>query len=138
MLLVQNLQSIYLLCRNMIHLRSYLKKFIFSLKLFPDYVSIRTKLCLFSLIFSFLMAPIMHATQRDAMQFTRLNFCPHFQKSSFSSGFPIFLHFHQNQFLFCFIVPLRFLPEVFPPLIYERGTIALVPKRRVNEKGCPQ
>ncbi|MCH2269925.1 MAG: hypothetical protein MK510_05170 [SAR324 cluster bacterium] len=79
-----------------------------------------------------------NATQRNATQFTRLNFCPHFQKSSFSSGFPIFLHFHQNQFLFCFIVPLRFLPEVFPPLIYERGTIALVPKRRVNEKGCPQ
>ncbi|HIA57367.1 MAG TPA: hypothetical protein EYN97_08160, partial [Candidatus Lambdaproteobacteria bacterium] len=52
----------------MIHLRSYLKKFIFSLKLFPDYVSIRTKLCLFSLIFSFLMAPIMHATQRNATQ----------------------------------------------------------------------
>jgi len=75
---------------------------------------------------------------RNATQFTRLNFCPNFQKSSFSSGFPIFLHFHQNQFLFCFIVPLRFLPEVFPPLIYERGTIALVPKRRVNEKGCPQ
>ena len=44
----------------------------------------------------------------------------------------------KKKFLFCFIVPLRFLPEVFPPLIYERGTIALVPKRRVNEKGCPQ
>ena len=79
-----------------------------------------------------------NATQRNATQFTRLNFYPHFQKSSFSSWFPIFLHFHQNQFLFCFIVPLRFLPEVFPQLIYERGTIALVPKRRVNEKGCPQ
>ena len=86
MLLVQNLQSIYLLCRNMIHLRSYLKKFIFSLKLFPDYVSIRTKLCLFSLIFPFLMAPIMHATQRNATQRDAIyapKFLPPFSKVKF-------------------------------------------------------
>ena len=111
------------------------KKIYFFLETFSRLRKHKDKIVSFQLDF-FLFDGPHHA--RNAPQFTRLNFYPHFQKSSFSSGFPIFLHFHQNQFLFCFIVPLRFLSEVFPPLIYERGTIALVPKRRVNEKGCPQ
>lgn len=111
------------------------KKIYFFLETFSRLRKHKDKIVSFQLDF-FLFDGPHHA--RNATQFTRLNFYPHFQKLSFSSGFPIFLHFHQNQFLFCFIVPLRFLPEVFPPLIYERGTIALVPKRRVNEKGCPQ
>ncbi len=116
------------------------KKIYFFLETFSRLRKHKDKIVSFQLDFFLFDGPhhARNATQRNATQFTRLNFCPHFQKSSFSSGFPIFLHFHQNQFLFCFIVPLRFLPEVFPPLIYERGTIALVPKRRVNEKGCPQ
>ena len=56
-----------------------------------------------------------NATQRNATQLTRLSFYTHFQKSNFSSVFPVFLHLHQNLFLFYFVFSLVFLPEVRPP-----------------------
>jgi threonine/homoserine/homoserine lactone efflux protein len=58
-----------------------------------------------------------NATQRNATQrnATHLSFSNPSQVASFSSVFPDFLHFHQNQLLIYFIAPLRYLHEVRPP-----------------------
>ncbi|RTZ85197.1 MAG: hypothetical protein DSY94_04360 [SAR324 cluster bacterium] len=91
-----------------------LKKFYFFLDTNSGLCDCKDKFVSFSLIFfsSFFEGP-HHA--RNATQLTRLSFPPPFQVASFSSVFPVFLHLHQNLFLFYFVFSLVFLPEVRPP-----------------------